>query len=159
MLQRSSKLALPHTHKACLSSGGCMKNSLSAECRSPLRCRRSWGQPNLASKIKARPLGLGALCIPRDLIVKSQTLPLVCRLTQPQRHFINAPGLTLRTAAIHSACPRPCPLSASPLFHFLHKQVMDPRKFSWGLSTANVKILYKIHKKLWTYLFLWHFFH
>lgn len=45
-------------------------------------------------------------CIPRELIVKSQTLPLVYRLTRPQRHtFYARMELTLRTAATFVLTP------------------------------------------------------
>lgn len=82
-----------HTHmykyRACLSSPCCVKNSPSTE------------SPEVPEEPEPAELGFQYhkpvtptwpqwQCIPAELIVKSQMVSLVHRLTQPQQHFINA---------------------------------------------------------------------
>jgi len=80
-----------HTHKACLSEG-CVKNSPSTERSSPPQAPEGTEPTKLGFRYQKcnTPTWPRQWCIPRELIVKSQTLPLVYRPTRPQRHFIHA---------------------------------------------------------------------
>ncbi len=81
-----------HTHSACLSSVGCVKNSPSTECSSPPEAPERTEPTKLGFRYQkcSTPTWPRQRCIPRELIVKSQTLPLVYRPTRPQRRFIHA---------------------------------------------------------------------
>lgn len=127
-----------NTHRACLSSPGCVKNSSSAEYPEVLE-EPEPAELGFQYHRHVTPTWPQQQCIPAVLIVKSQMVSLVHRLTQPQRHFINAVSSHGGHLQFTQPVLTPCPSTASSLLNFIDKQVQNFNMFTITASGIYFK--------------------